>query len=539
VIDAAAFPITDQKKLAALVQAHQGSDSEDDDFGAPSAAVYKSHSSSIFDVLEDMKEKAEGQLGDLRKAESATRHNFDMLKQSLTDQIEADTKDSNEEKATKAAMQETKAVAEGDLVETSKDLENDKSALATAGSTCMTIAGDHEATMKSRAEELNALALAKKALTETTSGAVEQSYSFLEINHQNAQGSSLQTHLDLANLEIVNLIKKIAKEQHSTALAQLASRIAATIRYGSAAGQDPFAKVKDLIADMISKLETEAKSETSEKAYCDEELSKSTAKKEELNNEIAKLGSKMDRAAAASAELKSEVKELQAELAKLAKSQAEMDTMRREQKGEYVKAKKDLELGLEGVRKALSVLRDYYGGASMLQSTGEASFDAAMMRQPAMPEQHSKAGGAGGSIIGMLEVVESDFAKDLAVEESAETDAQVEYEKTSMTNKVTKTIKEQDAKYKAKEFKGLDKTIAELTGDKETSSTELDAVMEYDAKIKQRCIAKPETYETRKGRREAEVQGLKEALSILDGEAVFAQHGKKGRRGHSNFLANF
>jgi len=538
VIDAASFPITHQKKLASLVQAHQSSDSDDDDFGAPSAAVYKSHSSSIFDVLEDMKEKAEGQLSDLRKAESSTRHNFDMLKQSLTDQVEADTKDSNEEKATKAAMQETKAVAEGDLVETSKDLENDKSALATAGSTCMTIAGDHESSMKSRQEELNALALAKKALSETTSGAAEQSYSFLEISHQNAQGSALHTHLDLANLEIVNLIKKIAKENHSTALAQLASRIAATIRYGGAAGQDPFAKVKDLIANMISKLETEAKSETSEKAYCDEELAKTSAKKEELNHEITKLGSKMDRAAAASAELKADVKELQAELAKMAKSQAEMDTMRRDSHGEYVQAKKDLELGLEGVRKALSVLRDYYGGASMLQSTGEESFDAAMSRQPAMPVQHSKAGGAGGSIIGMLEVVESDFAKDLAVEEAQETDAEVEYQKQSMTNKVTKTIKEQDIKYKTKEFKSLDKTIGELSGDKETSSTELDAVMEYDSKIKQRCIAKPETYETRKGRREAEMQGLKEALSILEGETVFAQHGKKGRRGRSNFLSN-
>jgi len=139
----------------------------------------------------------------------------------------------------------------------------------------------------------------------------------------------------------------------------------------------------------------------------------------------------------------------------------------------------------------------------------------------------------------MLEVVESDFAKDLAVEETSETDAEVEYQKTSMTNKVTKTIKEQDVKYKTKEFKSLDKTIGELTGDKETSSTELDAVMEYDSKIKQRCIAKPETYETRKGRREAEVAGLKEALSILEGEAVLAQHGKKGRRGRSNFLANF
>jgi hypothetical protein len=114
-------------------------------------------------VLEDLKEKAEGQLSDLRKAESNAKHNFEMLKQSLTDQIEADTKDADESKANKAATQEAKAAAEGDLVETSKDLENDKSALATAGSTCMTIASDHEASLKSRAEELEALAMAKKS----------------------------------------------------------------------------------------------------------------------------------------------------------------------------------------------------------------------------------------------------------------------------------------------------------------------------------------------------------------------------------------
>merc|ERR1719247_3906401 len=156
------------------------------------------------------------------------------------------------------------------------------------------------------------------------------------------------------------------------------------------------------------------------------------------------------------------------------------------------------------------------------------------MKQPAMPEKHEKASGAGGSIIGRLEVVESDFAKDLATEEAQETDAEVEYQKTTQMNKVTKTIKEQDVKYKTKEFKGLDKSIGELSGDKETAATELSAVMEYDAKIKERCIAKPETYETRKARREAEISGLREALSILENEVAFTQHGKK----HHHFLAN-
>merc|ERR1719236_340390 len=113
VINAASFTIQDQKNLAALVQSQQGADDEE-----PAAAVYKSHSGSIFDVLEDMKEKAEGQLGDLRKSESTTKHNYEMLKQSLTDQMEADTKDMDEEKSLKASTEEQKATAEGDLAET-------------------------------------------------------------------------------------------------------------------------------------------------------------------------------------------------------------------------------------------------------------------------------------------------------------------------------------------------------------------------------------------------------------------------------------
>jgi aminoglycoside phosphotransferase family enzyme len=77
--------------------------------------------------------------------------------------------------------------------------------------------------------------------------------------------SRLQTRADLANAEVVRLVKKLAKEHHSAALAQLASRIGSVLRYGAADGDDVFAKVKSLITDMISKLEAEANSEATEK----------------------------------------------------------------------------------------------------------------------------------------------------------------------------------------------------------------------------------------------------------------------------------
>merc|ERR550534_2593263 len=94
-------------------------------------------------------------------------------------------------------------------------------------------------------------------------------------------------------------------------------------------------------------------------------------------------------------------------------------------------------------------------------------------------------------------------------------------------NKVTKTLKDQDVKYKMAEVKSLAKAIANMSSDKETLSTELTAVDEYYAKLKDRCIAKPETYEARKARREAEINGLKEALRVLESETAFVQRSKR------------
>merc|ERR1719468_19977 len=275
---------------------------------------------------------------------------------------------------------------------------------------------------------------------------------------------------------------------------------------------------------MIAKLEKEAEADATEKAYCDEELAKTEAKKQELDSEIDALTTKIDRAAAKSAGLKADVKELQEELAALAKEQAEMDSIRAEQNTDYLAAKQDLSVALAGVQKALGVLREYYGGAALVQDDKFGDF----MQQPAPPVKHSKSGGAGQSIIDILEVCESDFSKDFAKEEAAESDASAEYDKTTQENKITKVTKEQDVKYKTQEFKSLDKEITELTSDKGTATAELSAVMEYYGKIKDRCIAKPETYEERTARRTAEINGLKKALQILESETAFMQRKRRG-----------
>merc|ERR1719414_1708723 len=281
----------------------------------------------------------------------------------------------------------------------------------------------------------------------------------------------------------------------STELAQLASRMSSAVQFG-----DPFGKVKGLITDMIERLESEASADAEHKAYCDKELAESNAKKDDKTAEVSKLTTKIDQSAARSAQLKEEVAGLNSALAALAKSWAEMDQMRKEESEAYVKNKAEMEQGLKGVKIALKVLREYYGGA------------------PA---------GGGASIIGLLEVVESDFSKGLAEMTATEESAQSAYETQTKENEIEKTAKDQDVAYKTKESTGLDKAVAELSSDRKGVQTELDAVNEYLSSLHKECDEVAETYAERKARFEAEIAGLKEALTVLESETALLQRSSK------------
>merc|ERR1711862_339487 len=128
-----------------------------------------------------------------------------------------------------------------------------------------------------------------------------------------------------------------------------------------------------------------------------------------------------------------------------------------------------------------------------------------------------------GGIMNLLEVFESDMSKELAEITADETSAVEEYEEMTKETAVQKTTKTQDVKYKTKESASLDKAISEASSDRAGVQSELDAVLEYLEKVKEKCVAKPESYAEKKARREAEIAGLKDAMEILDNEAAFVQ----------------
>merc|ERR1719321_37109 len=148
---------------------------------------------------------------------------------------------------------------------------------------------------------------------------------------------------------------------------------------------------------MIEKLVEEAQKEASHKAFCDKEMSETKAKRDDKQTELDDLNTKIDKATSKIAKLKKEIATLQKQLAAIAELQAKATAMRQEEAEAWALANKDFEDGVEGVGMALKVLRDYYAEKEALVQT-----------------MHDKATGAASGIIGMLEVIESDFTKMLA-----------------------------------------------------------------------------------------------------------------------------
>jgi len=512
-VQASMLSVADHQQLTALIQNSQESD--DDAMGAPAAAVYENQSGGIIDTLGDLQEKAEGQLADARKKEETALHNFQMLKQSLEDSLKFAGKDTAAAKKELGASAEKKASAEASLDVTSKDLAEDKKTKATLHGGCLTKATDFEATTKSRAEELNALAAAKKVISETTGGADSLVYGLAQTSFLQIARAQLSTTTDLANYEVVRFVRDLARKQHSPALAQFAQRVAAAVRAGAGSGSDPFGKVKAMIAQMIEKLESDGAADASHKGYCDKELSESNAKKAEQETDIEKLTTKLDQMSSRSAELKEQVAGLNKELAALAASQAEMDKMRQEEKATFDKNSAETKQGLEGVKMALKVLRDYY----------------------AKDSAHESADGSASGIVGLLEVVESDFSKALAEMTSIEDSSADTYKADTQENEIDKVMKTKDVEHKTAEAAGLDKAVTETSADRANVQAELDAVVEYLGKLTEMCVAKAEPYAETKRRRDEEIAGLKEALQILEGEAVLMQQKRHSFRGVSRHAA--
>jgi len=510
IIDAAVFSTHDTAKLKAFIQSNQ------EGVDAPEAAAYESHSSGILDTLADLQEKAEALLSEARKTEVNTRHAYELLAQSLNDELSIQREALSNTQKQLSAEREVKGIAEGDLASTQKDLNEDENYLKGLLRNCQQRAVDAENSMKGRAEEMNALREARRIIAEATGAASGRQYrEFLQV-----QSLSSEKRGDMYQLVERN-IKTLGKKDNNAMLVQLAGQIRATVTMD----KDPFAKVKGLIQGMLDRLFVEAQEEASHKAFCDKETSENEAKRNKLRSEENKLGTRIERANAGVATLKQQIAELNGALSSIAQSQKEMDAMRKKEHEEFTKAHKDFEDGLQGIRSALKILREYYSqGGAFLQAPATSV--------------HSASSDSGKGIISILEIAESDFARSIAEASAAEDDSQEVYDKTTQENSVSTATKRANVEGKTQESARLAQLISDASSDREGVQDQLNAVLEYLEKLLPQCTTEPESYEERKTRREHEIEGLKNALNILENETALVQvKTKSSARRHQHVIA--
>merc|ERR1719454_2034085 len=208
------------------------------------------------------------------------------------------------------------------------------------------------------------------------------------------------------------------------------------------------------------------------------------------------------------AELEEAIKSLEGEIAEMDAAQAEAQKIRTEENADFLKASKDFGDSGKAVAAAIQVLRSYYEGA-FIQLASKTAL-----------KSKAKKSDVGGTIISILEVAESDFTKMLAEADTDEESAASAYTKMVNENKVTKASKEAEIKGKQSESRSLSTNLQNYNEDKAAVGAELDAVLAYLDKLKPQCETKVMSYEEKVARREAEIDGLKEALGILEGTDI-------------------
>jgi chromosome segregation ATPase len=416
-------------------------------------------------------------------------HAFALLKQSLEGEISTMKKQLSEATQQKSATEEDLHAAEGALAETQKTLADDEKYLEELTASCNAKAAEWATRQKDAGAEMAAIAKAKEVLSEG-----------VKVFLQTSSHMRVGTADSAIRAQAVQVLSKLAKRFRTFFLIELSSR----------AKSDPFGKVRGLIEGMIAKLEQEAAAEADQKSFCDEEISESKAKQATLTGKLDKTAARIQKGEADKAKLAEDIKILEEEIAAIDAGQAEATKVRQAEHEDYLKASSDFKEAAAAVAKAISVLNDYYSSAAFVQV-----------------KQAPELGGAqtdiASTITSMLEGAEEEFTKLLADTEAAESAAATAFEKLSKDNAVGKTSKQGDASGKGAEIKQLEVALSNYKEDHSTLSDEMTAVLNYLDKLKPQCETKVMSFAERKSRREQEIAGLKEALTILSDEAAFVQ----------------
>merc|ERR1719198_289252 len=185
-----------------------------------------------------------------------------------------------------------------------------------------------------------------------------------------------------------------------------------------------------MIKDLIVKLMEEANAEADQHAYCQTEMATNKQTREIKSEEVEELTAELESQNALNEKLSTEITQLSDEVAEIKGQQQKATNVRMEEKKTNAATVADAKVAQAAVEKATAVLKEFYSqhsaSSALLQDT--AGLKAEMNQAASLDPYKGQQAGSGG-IMGMLEVILSDFARLQTETEQAENSAASTYEK--------------------------------------------------------------------------------------------------------------
>merc|ERR1719158_1736711 len=532
------------ERVRAMVSAFMAVMDSDEDGQAPTppeANAYENQSGGIVDMLKNLQDDFRKKAKECEKAEMNSKHAYDMIIQDLTDSISRANSDIEEKTAEKEKKIQKIAEDKSILAATIADKDEDTKTLSDLEAECSQKAESFKEKQQLRAEEIEAIGKAIEILQSgAVSGAAEKHLDLVQTVSSLIQVSSKKgasgSVMDGVRHHIEKFLANEASRLHSQRLGLLAEKLAA----------DPFAKVKKLIDDMITRLLEEANAEAEQKGFCDKELGMNKITRDKLTSEIDELDAAIEEGKAMIMKLTEDIATLTKEIAELDAAVEEATALRDTEKAKNKQTIEEAKAAQDAVQAATSVLKDFYakaaGATALLQKSSEHD-PSSFLSRPKMGsddwqalanpnfkgtvdkghkegmqtfgESYKGQQDEAGGVLAMLEVIMSDFANVESETMANEAQSQKAYDDFMIDAKKTKAVKSKNIEMFTADKVAAESKLQTDTKDIKATQDELLAADRYFEKLKPQCIDAGVTYEERVAAREAEIASLKEALTIL------------------------
>jgi len=491
--------------------------------GNPFSQGYSAQSGGIIGILKTMGDEMATALAEATQQEEKSIHNYNGLMEAKTVEVNALTK-SIEQKTQKAGeLAVSIAEMKNDLGDTTEGLALDKKFLAELKKSCGTKEAEWEERCKTRQQELAALADTIKILNDDDAldlfkKTLPGASAFVQVK---VSASATRLHA----LEMLRRVDRTADGAHSNMLQfiELALR-------GKKIG---FEKIITMIDEMVATLKAEQQDDDSKKEYCGAELDASDDKKKSLEKTIADTEAATEVAKEGIATLTEEIASLVASIKALDKMVAEATEQRQEENADYKQLIADDTAAKELLKMALNRLNKFYNPklyqppakverSSMDAISQDMSFvQVARRAAPAPPPEtfgaYSKKTEEHGGVVQMVGLLITDLDKEMTEAETAEKDAQADYEEL-MQDSADKRA--QDSKTLSDKQSAKASTEEDLQAHKDDlkeANQDLGATMKYIHDLHMECDWLIKYYDVRKEMRASEVDALGKAKAVLNG----------------------